>query len=208
MSSSAAVAARVAGAIGALGYLLGVVDGPVIGALAGLALVAFGRGLSAPPGAELLGPACFGVLAGAAGSAALRWGTLDLPEIQGAQGVLGPTVVVEPVAVAVMSGAALVASTLALGVWMGEPERGRSLTRWWWVELAAGALLLATLFSGPPPSDPGQAGIWLGAATVVGASATVIGRPAAKLRLGVRFSIVGVCAAVVAGAAVASGTLS
>lgn len=208
MSSGASVAARVAGAIGALGYLTGLVDGPVIGALAGLALVTFGRGLVAPRGAELLGPAGFGVLAGAAGSAALRWETLDLPEIQGAQGVLGPTIAVEPLQVAVLSGIALAACAVALGIWAGVPDGHGALERWWWVELVAGSLLAASLFSGPPPTDVVQAALWLGATAAVAAAALVVGRASARYGLRARFLVLGVCALAVVVAAAVSGAMS
>lgn len=208
MSSSASVAARVAGAIGALGYLTGIVDGPVVGALAGLALVTFGRGLLAPVGSELIGPACFGVLAGAAGSAALRWSSLDLHEIQGAQGVLGPSVAVEPAAVAAMSIAALLAGTLALGIWGGDPRGDDTMARWWWVELTAGALLLGTLFCGPPPTDVVQGGLWLGSTVLIGAAATVTGRIGAGFSVRTRIATIAVCAVVVAAAAVVAGSLT
>lgn len=207
MTSSASVAARVAGAIGAIGYLTGIVDGPVIGALAGLSLVALGRSLVIARGHELLGPICFGILAGAAGSVALRWGTLDLPEIQGAQGVLGPTIVVEPVAVAVANGAALVAATVVLGLWlMARAERPTGSAKWWWVEGGAGALLIATLFVGPAPSDVIQAGIWLGATGGIAAAAVVVGRLSFSTRS--RWLAVGLCGVVVTASAVITGSLA
>lgn len=207
MSTGASVAARVAGAVGALGYLTGLVDGPVIGALAGLGLVTFGRGLLAPRGTELLGPAAFGVLAGAAGSVALRWETLDLAEIQGAQGVLGPSIVVEPLEVAILSGVALVAATLSLGVWAGTPDTGW-LARWWWVELVAGAFLLASLFSGPPPTDIIQAGLWLGATAVIAALALLVGRFASDRSIKSRGAVLVLCAAAVIVAAAVAGAAS
>lgn len=207
MISSASVASRVAGAIGAIGYLTGIVDGPVIGALAGLSLVALGRSLVVARGYELFGPLCFGILAGAAGSVGLRWGSLDLPEIQGAQGVLGPTVVVEPVAVAVANGGALVAATVVLGLWlMARTERPVALPRWWWAEGGAGALLIATLFVGPAPSDALQVGIWLGATGLIAAAAVMVGRLGTSTRLG--WFAAGACGIVVTASAVISGTLA
>ena len=207
MTSSASVVARVAGAIGALGYLTGLVESPVIGALAGLSLVALGRSLVVARGSELFGPVCFGILAGAAGSVVLRWGSLDLPEIQGAQGVLGPTVLVEPVAVAVANGSALIASTAVLGLWlMARPERPEALPRWWGIESAAGALLIATLFVGPAPSGAGQAAIWLGAAGLIAGVGLLIGRVATSFR--VRWIVVGVCGAVVTASAAITGAVA
>lgn len=208
MSARASLAARVAGAIGALGYLTGLVDGPIIGAVAGLALVTFGRSLAGPKGSELVGPAGFAVLAGAAGVAALRWGTLDLAEIQGAQGVLGPTIAVDPVPVAVVAGATLVAATIALGLWLTEPgpEVG-STSWWWWAELASGSLLLASLFCGPPPSDVVQTGIWLGAAIVVGALAWVVASKVPVRGPVTRLWVIGACLVVVGVAAGVAGAL-
>ena len=208
MSSSASVAARVAGAIGALGYLTGIVDGPFVGALAGLALVTFGRGLIGPTGSELIGPACFAVLAGAAGAAALRWGSLDLHEIQGAQGVLGPTIAVEPTSVAGMSVGALIAATVALGIWSGARPRDAAMARWWWVELATGSLLLGTLFCGPPPTDVVQGALWIGATIAIGAMAILVGGLAEGLSVRTKIVTVAACGAVVGVAAVVAGSLS
>lgn len=207
MNASASVAARVAGAVGALGYLTGMVDGPIIGALAGLALITFGRSALSPTGSELIAPAAFGILAGAAGSVALRWGTLDLTEIQGAQGVLGPTIAVEPQQVALLSAGALVAACVALGLWLGERgQQGRFLGLWWWIECLAGSLFLARLFSGPPPSDFGQAGIWLGATAAIGMAAATIGPFGTRWSIPARFVVLGSCGAMVATAAAVAGS--
>ena len=51
----------------------------------------------------------------------MRWGTLEIDGIIGAQSVLGPTVLVAPTAAAVASSAAMAAGVLALGVWSSEP---------------------------------------------------------------------------------------
>lgn len=207
MNARASVAARVAGAIGALGFLSGVVDGPIIGAVAGLALITFGRSALSPVGSELVAPAAFAVLAGAAGAAALRWGTLDLPEIRGAQGVLGPTIAVEPRGVALLSIGALVAGSIALGLWLGgRGDRGTFFGLWWWVEALAGALFLADLFSGPSASDPLQTGIWLGSTVIIGGVAAISAILTADRSTGTRFIILGVCGALVTAAAAVAGS--
>ena len=207
MNARASVATRVAGAIGALGFLSGVVDGPIIGAVAGLALITFGRSALSQVGSELIAPAAFAVLAGAAGAAALRWGTLDLAEIRGAQGVLGPTIAVEPQEVALLAIAALLAASVSLGLWLGHRgERGTFFGLWWWVEALVGALFLAALFSGPPASDLTQAGIWLGSTAIVGAVAALAALLAVDRSTGVRFVVLGICGVVVTVAAAVAGS--
>ena len=207
MNARASVAARVAGAIGALGFLSGVVDGPVIGAVAGLALITFGRSILSQVGSELIAPAAFAVLAGAAGAAALRWGTLDLVEIRGAQGVLGPTIAVEPQAIALLALGALLAASVALGLWLGHRgERGTFFGLWWWVEALVGALFLAALFSGPPASDLTQAGILLGSTALIGGIAALAAILTADRSTGVRLIVLGVCGAFVTAAAAVAGS--
>ena len=205
MNARASVAARVAGAIGALGFLTGVVDGPIIGAVAGLALITFGRSALSPVGSELVAPAAFAVLAGAAGAAALRWGTLDLPEIRGAQGVLGPTIAVEPQEVALLAIGALLAGSVALGLWLGGRGGSTFFGIWWWVEALVGALFLAGLFSGPPASGLAQIGIWVGSTVIIGGVAAASSVLAADRSIGVRFIILGGCGALVTAAAAVAG---
>jgi hypothetical protein len=182
------------------------VDGPVLGVLAGLALVTFGRALVSPTGAELIGPGAFGVMAGAAGAVALRWGTLDLGDIRGIQGVLGPTVAVEPQAAAVMAAAALGAATIALGLWLGPAPHGGPVRWWWWLETSTGALLLASLFVGPQATDLLTVLTWLGSAAVIGLSAIGIRKALGSRSVSVRLAVVGLCAAVVSAAAAVIGS--
>lgn len=209
MSSGASVAARVAGVIGALGYLFGVVEGPILGVLAGLALVTFGRALVSPQGAELVGPAAFGVMAGAVGAVALRWGTLDLADIRGAQGVIGPTLAVEPLPVALLAGAALAASTVALGLWLtGAAEITTPGPRWWWVETATVALFLASLFCGPPSTDPVQTLLWLASAAAIGGAAIGLRRLFFGRTAVLQLLVAGGCAAVVSAAAAVAGSVA
>lgn len=207
MSPSASLAARVAGAVTALGYLLGIVDGPVVGVVGGLALVSLGRALVAEPGTELLGPTAFALVAGSSGVVALRWGTLSMADIRGVQGVLGPTVLVGPDAVAIASLAALVAGVVALGLWLGEPRAGHDRSRWWWVELAAGALLLTSLYSGPAPASAADVVTWVAGVALIAAAAVGAAHLAATVGLRWRVALLAAAGAVIAGGAATVGAL-
>jgi hypothetical protein len=205
VSSTASVAARVAGVVLALGYVTGIVDGPVVGAIGGVALITFGRALVSSPGGELIAPGALAVLAGGTGVVALRWGTLELADIRGIQGVLGPTIVVDPLAVAIASGVALVGSVLALGLWLTEPPEG-TRTWWWWVEAATGALLLSGMFVGPELAGWAEAGIWLGATALIGALAAAAASVAATRSAVLRTMVLVGCALFVAGGAAVVGS--
>ena len=207
MSPAASLAARVAGAVTALGYLLGIVDGPVVGVVGGLALVSLGRALVAEPGTELLGPASFALLAGSSGVVALRWGTLSVADIRGVQGVLGPTVIVGPDAVAIASGAALAAGVIALGVWLGEPRPGLALGRWWWAELATGALLLTSLYSGPTPAGPAEIGMWIVGVVAIAGAAVAVAHLASSLATRGRVALLGGAGIAIAGCAATVGSV-
>lgn len=111
MKPAVAAAARAAGGVIALGFLLGFVDGSLLGVLSGLALITFGRGLLAPRASRPLAVAAWVGFALATGVVAARWGSLQLDDIRGAQAVLGPAVLVGPARAA---GASLVASAGAL----------------------------------------------------------------------------------------------
>ena len=177
MSASASIAARVAGAVSALGFVLGIVDGPIVAAVGALALISFGRSLVAPRGTELIGPLAFAVVAGATGVAALRWRSLELSELQGIQAVLGPTVAVEPLQVATAAGVAVAAGILAAGIWLADDLAGGGLGRAWrWVEIVTASLVLATLFAGPDPAGVLEAAIWAAATAAVAVLIAMIGR--------------------------------
>lgn len=209
MSSSASVAARVTGVIGALGYLTGLVDGPVLGILGGLALLSFGRALASERGAELIAPASFGVLAGAAGVVALRWGTLDLNGIGGIQAVLGPIVTVSPAPVAAMAGAALAAAAGAAGVGLTEPAPGIGAPRWWWwVEAGTVSGVLALMFGGSPFAGLAGAALWVGATALLGAVVVATSKVLGPRAVPVRLVAIGICAAVVVVAAIVIGAFS
>jgi hypothetical protein len=192
----------VAGVVGALGYLTGLVDGPLLGVVGGLALVALGRGLLAAEGAELIAPASFAVVAGAAGVVSLRWGTLELDSIGGIQAVLGPTMVVEPTLVAGGAIAAFVAALIAAGIGMTEPVSDEVLPRWWWwVESATIAGVLGFLFVGSPLTDFPGAGLWAGGSAAAAGAIYLSARFAASRSMAQRVVVIGLCAAVVAVAA-------
>lgn len=200
MSSTASVAARVAGVVLAFGYVTGIVDGPVVGAIGGIALITFGRALVSSGGGELIGPGALAVLAGGTGVVALRWGTLELADIRGIQGVLGPTIFVEPVAVAAASGVALAGALVALGLWLTEPSEGTRSPRWW-AEAVTVSLLLSGMFVGPELAGWSEAGVWLGATALLLVIAVGVSIIVGRLSASLRTIVLVACALLVAGAA-------
>lgn len=149
-SSAYSVAARVAGAVICLGYLLGVVQGPVVSVVGGLALITFGRNILLDHRTAAISGAALAVMAAALGIAALRWGALDLGELRGVQSVLGPTMLVGPVEASVATSIAGVAALAGLAVWMSRPwPDSRVLFGWWGLEAGIGGLALVTLFFEP-----------------------------------------------------------
>jgi hypothetical protein len=152
-----ATGARAAGLVIALGYLLGLVRGPVVGVAGGLALVTLGRcAVAASPDDLHLGGA-LALLAGALGVGVLRWGALDLGDLRGAQAVLGPTLLVGPAAAAAACWAAAGAAVVALATWLaaargaddgleGDRRPARSL---WGAEAVTGGIAIVSVFWGP-----------------------------------------------------------
>lgn len=142
--------ARAAGALIALGYLLGLVPGTLGAAIGSLALLSFGRSLMTPTSRGVVGLTAFGVLALAAAVGGLRWGMSSLDGIRGAQAVLGPTILVGPEEAAVGVGLAAGAGVVALGLWLSV-DRPEGIVSWVLdcLEGAVGALLLVTSFWGP-----------------------------------------------------------
>ena len=207
MSAAASIAARVAGAVTALGFLFGVVDGPIVAVVGALALIAFGRSLVTPAGTELIGPLAFAVMAGATGVVALRWSSLDLAAIRGVQAVLGPSVAVGPADVAAAIGVALAAGVVAAGLWLADDLPGGVLgRRWRWVERTIAGLVLATLFAGPQVAGVAEAGTWLaataGATGLVALVGRILGPRNARLRIAL---IAGAGVLVAAAAGIAGG---
>lgn len=173
-----AAGARIGGLVLALGYLTGLVSGPLVAAVGGLALVTFGRSLRMDRESQALAAAGLAVVAGALGIAALRWGSLELAELRSVQGVLGPTILVGPEPVATAAIISTVAATLALALWVAAlPVRGFVQWTWTSLETLAMSLALVTAFWGPkillgspdvPVSDVVDSlGAWAGASTVV-----------------------------------------
>ena len=148
--SSASSAARVAGAVVCLGYLTGMVPGPLIAPVGGFALIALGRGVVARHASSALGASAWAVIALGASVGALRWGTSSLDAIRGAQAVLGPTVLIDPREAAIGAGLAAGGGTVALSLWLAALRPGgRWAALWSFFEAVMGALLLATAFWGP-----------------------------------------------------------
>ena len=172
-------AARVAGSIIAFAYLMGLVPGPLVSVVGGLALVTLGRALLLPRVEGNRSALALAVLAGSLGVAALRWGTLDLTELRGVQSVLGPTVLVGPIAAAVACAVALAGGVLAMGAWVFAPKPvGRIGYVWSGIEAVLGSLALVTVFVDPARSALAGAGFgdasleigrWLLVVGVVGA---------------------------------------
>jgi hypothetical protein len=171
-------AARVAGATIALAYLLGLIPGPLVSVVGGLALVTLGRALMLPRTLGSRSALSLAILAGSLGAAALRWGTLDLTELRGVQSVLGPTVLVGPTTAAVACAVAFAGGLIALGTWVFEPRPvGRVGYIWSGLEVGLGTLALVTVFIDPARSALGGAGFgpalvelvrWLLAVAVAG----------------------------------------
>ena len=149
-ASAFSVAARAGGAVICLGYLLALVDGPVVAVVGGLALITFGRNLLLDHRGAALSGAGLAVIAASLGIAALRWGALDLSELRGVQSVLGPTVLVGPPAAAAATSLAAVAAVVGLAAWMARPwPEGRVMFGWWALEAALGSLAVVALFFEP-----------------------------------------------------------
>ena len=152
-----ATGARVAGLVVALGYLLGVVRGPIVAVVGGFALVTLGRCAAATHSEDLHLGGSLALLAGALGVGALRWGALDLGDLRGAQAVLGPTLLVGPAAVAAACWFAAGASLVALAAWLAAARSSddaidgdRRPAHWlWWAEATVGALAIVSVFWGP-----------------------------------------------------------
>lgn len=206
MTGRISVAIRVAGVVVAAGYLLGVTEGPVMMAVGALALITFGRGLAVDRSHEALAGGALAVMAGAIGVVALRWGSFDLGEIRGAQGVLGPSVIVGPDDTAAAVVAAAVAGVVALVVWLAEAPATDGGPRWLWpAEAICGALALVSVFLGPALRgfDPVDLLTWFVAVGTTAAAGGWASRLVRRLNRGLLWSVWAVAAVTTIAAAVA-----
>ena len=144
------IGTRAAGAVIVVGYLSGLVPGAIVSIVGGLALMTFGRALLLDRDGSAVSGAALAIAAGALGVGALRWGTLEIEGIVGAQSVLGPTVMVGPTAAAAASGAAMAAGVIAFGVWSA-PLRleGRRARLWGLFEVVLAIVAVVAAFAIP-----------------------------------------------------------
>ena len=204
---SVALGARCAGAVIALGYLLGFVAGPLVPVIGGLALITFGHGLLLDRPSRAFSAAGLAILAGAVGIGALRWGAMGLDAIRGAQQVLGPTVLVGPPTAATASSIASVSAILGLIAWMSSSDPRALLPRAGWAgEVAVGALAVVWIFWGDARSSAGGLVRWAGAVAAVTAVALAGVFVTSRLGARWRWAVAGVAGAgvVVAAALLAS----
>ena len=205
-----AAGARVAGCTLAIIYLAGLTPGSLPFVIGGLALVTFGRTLEAPRHSDIpVAALAVGIVAVALGLGALRWGSLDLDDLRGAQAVLGPTLLVGPGAALAASCLAAGAALVALAAWFDVRRIGNRWELAWSIfETAVATFALATVFWGPrivagddAADFAKDAGLW--AAVVVCGAGIVFGlawliRPRSVL---VRWLLLAVAAtAILAGA--------
>ena len=210
-----ATGTRVAGAVLIAGYVSGLVPGQVVSLVGGLALITFGRSLLLDRAGTAVAGAALAIAAGSLGIAALRWGTLSLEGLVGAQSVLGPTILVGPEGPALASAAALGAAFVATAVWSTEPRGVDRLSRAWGrFEALLGVFAAVLVFAAPGTGGgldelfehPEEIAV-AGGAVVVGTAAVVIGPRllrSARLRV-VVLAVAGV--AVAAAAAIVAGSL-
>lgn len=145
-----ASATRAAGIVIALGYLLGIVAGPVVAVVGGLALITYGRSLLLLRVPAAIAGGAIAVIAGALGVGALRWEALELAELRGVQAVLGPTLLVGPTQSAVAAGIAAAAALVALAVWLSAPwPTARAAYVWSGLEAVLVAVAIVTVFFDP-----------------------------------------------------------
>ena len=210
-----ATVTRVAGAVLIVGYVSGIVPGAVMSLVGGLALITFGRALMLDRMTTALSGAALAIAAGALGVGALRWGTLSLSELVGAQSVLGPTIIVGPEVSAVSSGVALGAALVAVAAWSIEPPGTDRRSRMWSrVEGILAVLVATVVFAAPGTggglsellSSPLEVAVTVG--VVLAGSAVVWFGPALLRSRRLRWAVLGFSGiAVLAAAGIIAGSL-
>jgi len=210
-----ATGTRVAGAVLIVGYVSGLVPGAVVSVVGAIALMTFGRTLLLDRKATAVSGVALAIAAGALGVAALRWGTLSLRELVGAQSVLGPTILVGPQVPAAASILALSAALAAAAAWATEPSGADRASRVWAVienllVVAAVALVFAAPGAGGGVAElfghPEELAVTLGVVSA-GGMVVVLARSLFRSRK-VQWAVLVVAAtAVVASATLVAGSL-
>jgi hypothetical protein len=152
-----ALALQVTGAAIALAYLGGLVEGPIVAPAAGLALITLGMSLGGSPRRLSISVIALALVVGAWGVAGLRWTSLQLPDIRGAQAVIAPTLSAGSGRALVGVWLAAIGAAVACGVWAGAWSSLRGLGARTLVALPA-ALGIVTAFWGPA-IDAGAGGV-------------------------------------------------
>ena len=210
-----AVGAQVAGVILAAGYLLGLVQGPVIAVVGGLALIAFGRAVFLDRAWAAVTGVAIAVLAGALGVGALRWDAIELRALRGAQAVLGPTVLVGPVRVSAAAWLGLAAVVIAGVVLLSAPVgTGRTALAARIIEGLVIGLAAATVFWGPAIPDGldfgelvPKVGVWVLATLAIAVPVVGLSFVAAKAPMPLRWALLALAAALAVTGAVLLGTV-
>ena len=198
-----------------VGYLSGLVPGQIVSLVGGLALITFGRMLLLDRQDTAVAGAALAIAAGSLGIPALRWGTLSIERLVGAQSVLGPTILVGPEAPAISSGVALGAAIIAIAAWSAQPVGTDKSSRVWGrVEGVVAVLAIALVFAAP--GSGGSLGDLFGepaelaatAGTVVAGVVVVLAASRVLRSRRARWIVLGVCGvAVAASAIVVAGSL-
>lgn len=172
------VGINVAGATVALGYLLGLVQGPLVAVIGGIALMTLGRGVSLASRDATALCWAFVTLALSWGVIAMRWSSLMLDDLRGVQAVLGPTALVGEREVVTGTALAGAGAIFALSVWAGRPrvQRARDIGIRM-LETAPAALAIMTVLWGPALAGVPVVGVltWVAGTVFVAAFAAVAG---------------------------------
>lgn len=206
---------RVAGAVLLAGHLSGFAPGAITSMVGAMALITLGRVLLLDRNESAVAGAALAITAGAFGVAALRWGTLSLSELVGAQSVLGPTILVGPGLAATAAAGAAGAAVIAIAAWGAEPQP-ESRGAWVWDAIEVGLVALGITIVFAAPGDGGgishifsSVGDWAPTVSFI-AAAIVVGLLGRRLLRSarVRWAVLALCGvAVCASAGAMAATL-